>query len=167
VTLNAIDQTLPRLLTRIARRSTCGTSSTANLLVMPDSPYLRIYKIDYVNMEQRDAGTVSVSSEIVGQQTGGAGGAGRRCQRQAALGAGRTPARLGQNRSATLLEDAHKNVEEILRETDKLLPGHRAGCAVAAAPVGPRGAPGQPAAARPVGAQPAGSPSPRWGRART
>ncbi len=68
VTLNAIDQTLPQLLTRIAKQVDMRYELNGpNLLVMPDSPYLRIYKIDYVNMERSTQGTVSVSSEIVGQ----------------------------------------------------------------------------------------------------
>ena len=54
VTLNAIDQTLPQLLNRIAKQVDMRYELDGpNLLVMPDSPYLRIYKIDYVNMSGR------------------------------------------------------------------------------------------------------------------
>ena len=77
VTLNAIDQTLPQLLSRISKQVDMRYELDGpNLAVMPDSPFLRIYKIDYVNMEREMQGQVSVSSEIVGQQTAGAGGAG-------------------------------------------------------------------------------------------
>ncbi|MCX7141928.1 MAG: type II and III secretion system protein, partial [Proteobacteria bacterium] len=54
VTLNAIDQTLPQLLSRISKQVDMRYELDGqNLAVMRDTPYLRIYKIDYVNM-QRD-----------------------------------------------------------------------------------------------------------------
>src|SRR5687767_3165792 len=50
VTLNAIDQTLPQLLTRIARQVDMRYEIHGDsLVVMRDSPYLRTYKIDYLN----------------------------------------------------------------------------------------------------------------------
>ena len=55
VTLNAIDQTLPQLLTRIARQVDMRYEMDGqNLAVMRDTPFLRIYRVDYVNMA-RDA----------------------------------------------------------------------------------------------------------------
>ena len=146
VTLNAIDQTLPQLLTRIAKQVDMRYELNGpNLLVMPDSPYLRIYKIDYVNMERSTQGTVSVSSEIVGQQTGGAGGgAAGGGAASGGGGAGQNTSRVAvTNRSANRFWDTLvKNVEEILRETDKLIPGGTAPAAPVAA--APAGAPGQP-----------------------
>ncbi|HTO48712.1 MAG TPA: secretin N-terminal domain-containing protein [Burkholderiales bacterium] len=142
VTLNAIDQTLPQLLTRIAKQVDMRYEiSGPNLLVMPDSPYLRIYKIDYVNMERSTQGQVTVSAEIVGGQTGGGAGA---AAGAAGGGAGQNTSRVAvQNRSANRFWDTLvKNVEEMLRETDKLLPGG----AVAPAPAPAAGAPGQPGA---------------------
>ena len=62
VTLNAIDQTLPQLLNRISKQVDMRWELDGpNLAVMPDSPFLRVYKIDYVNMERTSTGTVSVS----------------------------------------------------------------------------------------------------------
>ena len=153
VTLNAIDQTLPQLLTRIAKQVDMRYELNGpNLLVMPDSPYLRIYKIDYVNMERSTQGTVSVSSEIVGQQTGGAGGgAAGGGAASGGGGAGQNTSRVSvQNRSANdFWKTLVKNVEEILRETDKILPGG----GVAPAPPPPAaGAPGQPGAGGASGA---------------
>src|SRR3972149_12160844 len=53
VTLNAIDQTLPQLLSRIAKQVDMRWELDGpNLVVMPDTPYLRVYKIDYLNMER-------------------------------------------------------------------------------------------------------------------
>ena len=61
VTLNAIDQTLPQLLSRISKQVDMRYELDGpNLAVMPDTPYLRIYHIDYVNM-QRDTESTRAS----------------------------------------------------------------------------------------------------------
>jgi general secretion pathway protein D len=141
ITLNAIDQTLPQLLNRISKQVDMRYELDGpNLVVMPDSPYLRIYKIDYVNMERQTQGQVSVSSEIVGQTTTGGGAA----TASGGGGAGQNTSRVSvENKSSNRFWDTlRRNVEEILRETDKVLPG-----GVAAAAPGQPGAPGQPAAA--------------------
>jgi MSHA type pilus biogenesis protein MshL len=119
VTLNAIDQTLPQLLTRISKQVDMRYELDGpNLVVLPDSPYLRIYKIDYVNMTRDTQGQVSISSEIIGQQPGGPGGAGGGV---AGTGPGANASRVTiQNRAANRFwETLVKNVEEILRETDR------------------------------------------------
>lgn len=81
VTLNAINQTLPQLLTRVAKQVDLRWDLDGqNLSVVPDSAYLRIYKIDYVNMSRVAETTVSVATEIGstgrGASTGGGGGGG-------------------------------------------------------------------------------------------
>ena len=138
VTMNAIDQTLPQLLTRISKQVDMRWEfDPPNLIVMPDSPFLRIYKIDYVNIERTSTGTVGISSQISG--TGGASGGG-------APGGG------GGNNSSTTLtnkssnkfwETLVKNVEEILHETDKIIPtGNTANSTpAAAAPAAPASPP--------------------------
>ena len=81
VTLNAINQTLPQLLNRIARQVDIRWEMDGkNLSVLPDTAFLRIYKIDYVNMSRVSDTTVSVATEIGstgrGATTGGGGGTG-------------------------------------------------------------------------------------------
>src|SRR5438552_18161909 len=78
VTLNAVEQTLPQLLSRISKQVDMRWELDGpNLVVMPDSPYLHTYRIDYVNMERTSTGTVGVSSQIgTGSGTAGAGGGG-------------------------------------------------------------------------------------------
>lgn len=117
VTLNAIDQTLQQLLTRISKQVDMRWELDGpNLAVMPDSPYLRVYKIDYLNMERATQGTVGVSTQIAtpGGTAGGSGGAG------------------GANASITTVRNTadnkfwvtiEKNIRDILHETDKILPG--------------------------------------------
>jgi MSHA type pilus biogenesis protein MshL len=118
VTLNAIDQTLPQLLARIAKQVDMRWELDGpNLVVMPDSPYLRVYKIDYVNMDRATVATVGVSSQISSGTTGaggpGAGGG-------AALNASNTTVRsTATNKFWETLVD---NVKDILRETDKIIP---------------------------------------------
>src|SRR5690606_16030009 len=66
VTLNALDQTLPQLLERISKQIDMRYELDGpNLVVMPDTPFLRIYKVDYVNMQRETRGTVSVSGNIL------------------------------------------------------------------------------------------------------
>ena len=76
VTLNAINQTLPQLLNRISRQVDVRWEIDGkNLSVLPDTAFLRIYKVDYVNMSRVSDTTVSVATEIGstgrGASTGG------------------------------------------------------------------------------------------------
>jgi general secretion pathway protein D len=138
VTLNAIEQTLPQLLSRISKQVDMRWELDGpNLIVMPDSPYLHTYRIDYVNMERTSTGTVGVSSQI-GAGGGAAGGGGG-----AAGGAG------GGNSSSTTVRNTsdnkfwatlEKNIKDILHETDKVLPTGTPQPAAAQAPGAPGGA---------------------------
>jgi MSHA biogenesis protein MshL len=119
VTLNAIDQTLPQLLSRIAKQVDMRWELDGpNLAVMPDSPYLHIYKIDYVNMERLVAGAVGVSSQIGAVGTGGGGG-GVAAQASGANGSITTVRNTSDNKFWSTLE---RNIKDILHETDKVLP---------------------------------------------
>ena len=139
VTLNAIDQTLPQLLSRIAKQVDLRWELDGpNLTVMPDSPYLRIYKIDYVNMERLTAGATGVSSQIGSiSGSGGAGGGGAVGGVGAAAGANgsiTTVRNTSDNKFWTTLE---KNIKDILHETDKVLPTGSQPAAVQAPPGAP------------------------------
>lgn len=77
VTLNAINQTLPQLLNRIARQVDIRWEMDGkNLSVLPDTAFLRTYKIDYVNMSRVSDTTVSVATEIGSTGRGATTGAG-------------------------------------------------------------------------------------------
>lgn len=79
VTLNAVKQTLPQMLNRISKQIPLRWEvDHANLLISPDLPYLRHYKINYVNLSRSSKSQVSVATEIAtaggsvsGQSTGG------------------------------------------------------------------------------------------------
>ncbi|WP_051937712.1 pilus (MSHA type) biogenesis protein MshL [Ferriphaselus sp. R-1] len=116
VTMNALDQTLPQLLDRIARQVDMRYELHGNsLIVLPDSPYLHHYKIDYVNMS-RDADTAianatQVSSSVAPATTG-------------------TPTLPNNNSLISIRNSSHnhfwetltQNIKDLLHETDKILP---------------------------------------------
>ena len=120
VSLNAIDQTLPQLLTRIAKQVDMRFELDGpNLAVMPDTPFLKNYKVDYVNMSRNVSGTISTNTQIPSGSTVTGGGG-------ASVGGGAAG-----NVSNTKIENAsknqfwemlEKNVKDILHETDKIMP---------------------------------------------
>jgi len=137
VTLNAIDQTLPQLLSRISRQVDMRYEMDGQTLsVMRDTPYLRIYRIDYVNMSRDATSLANLSTNVSGSAAspGGGGGAG------------------SQNNSTSIIKTTSinkfwdtlvANVRDLLRETDKIIPLNAP--AAVAAPVAP--VPGAPAVA--------------------
>jgi general secretion pathway protein D len=113
VTLNAINQTLPQILTRIARQVDMRYElDNGNLIVMPDTPYLHSYKIDYVNMARESESSIVTSAQVASATTSSGVGS-------------------GTNNSSISIKDSSKNrfwetltqnIKDILRETDKILP---------------------------------------------
>ena len=119
VTLNAIDQTLPQLLTRISKQVDMRFELDGpNLAVMPDTPYLHTYRVDYVNLTRDMKGNMDVASQVssTASGTGQATGVGQ-------SGTG-TNSSLGISIAAKnhFWENLEKNLKDILRETDKILP---------------------------------------------
>ncbi len=116
VNLNAIDQTLKQILTRIARQVDLRWEADGDTItVMPDTPFLRSYKVDYVNMARDVSGTIGVQNQVVAPPSASAGGATSSAQNSSLLKVDN----VGRNRFWETLE---RNVKEMLRETDKLLP---------------------------------------------
>jgi len=65
VSLNAINETLPAILDRIAKQVSMRYRVEGNtIIVSPDTPYLKTYRIGYVNMTRDTTSTVGVSGEI-------------------------------------------------------------------------------------------------------
>ena len=72
VTINAIDQTFPQILDRIARQVDLRYEFNGdNLFIQPDVPYLRTYTIDYVNMSRDTSSTNTVATQIASTSGGG------------------------------------------------------------------------------------------------
>lgn len=118
VTINAIDQTLQQILSRISRQVDMRWEIDGpNLIVMTDSPFLRNYKIDYVNMSRDATGTNSINTSVASTSSGATGGS--------SSGSGG-----GNNSTTTVTSKAknefwlslEKNLKDLLHETDKILP---------------------------------------------
>lgn len=117
INLNAIDQTLKQILTRIARQVDVRWETDGQTItVMPDTPYLRIYKIDYVNMSRDVSGTIGVQSQVVAPPSASAGANATSSSQNSSLLKVDNVAR---NRFWETLE---RNIKDMLRETDKVLP---------------------------------------------
>jgi general secretion pathway protein D len=124
VSLNAINQTLPQLLARIAKQVDMRFEMDGpNLSVMPDSPFLKSYKVDYVNMARSVTGTVAANTQIATGQPGSGTGTGTG-------GAATTPGSSGNTSRTEIVntsrnafwDSLERNIKDILRETDKILP---------------------------------------------
>ncbi|TMH83384.1 MAG: type II and III secretion system protein [Betaproteobacteria bacterium] len=110
VTLNAIDQTLPQLLARIARQVDLRWEIDGQtLVVMRDTPFLRAYKIDYLSAS-RNVTMKSTASTLFGGATSGPTSTG-------------ATATIDVKAENNLWDSIVLNVKEILRETDKIVPG--------------------------------------------
>jgi general secretion pathway protein D len=65
ITLNAVNQPLSRLLSRIARQAMLRFErEDGQISVLPDTPYLQHYKVDYVNLSRQVSGAVATSTQI-------------------------------------------------------------------------------------------------------
>ena len=83
ITMNAIDQTLPKILDRIESQADVTYFLEGDTLkVRADKPYLHVYHVDYLNISRESGGKVSVSTEIgatssgINSTGGGSGGGG-------------------------------------------------------------------------------------------
>ncbi len=116
VTLNAIDQTLRQILSRLAKQVDMRYEIDGDTIhVMPDTPYLRNYRVDYVNMARDTTETVSVATQILSGTVGAAAGT-------TASGDNNSTLRISNTSRNRFWETLEKNVKDMLRETDKLLP---------------------------------------------
>jgi MSHA biogenesis protein MshL len=108
VTLNAVDQTLPQLLQRISQQVDMRYElNGANLLVLPDAPFLRAYKLDFVTATRNVKMQSQASTQFsTGGASGGASGGG---------GTGST-ATIDVTSNSQLWESLVQNIKDILGE---------------------------------------------------
>jgi general secretion pathway protein D len=65
VSLNAVQEPLPAILDRIARQADLRYEMNGRTVsVMPDTPYLKTYKVNYVNLSRNTASSIGVASQI-------------------------------------------------------------------------------------------------------
>ena len=114
-TLNAVDQTLPAILERLARQVDLTYKMEGNtLFIAPDLPVLRTYKIDYVNMNRDTKSFIGADGQIsssaqIGDKTSTNGNGANNSSRTS----------IDSTSSNHLWESLKKNIEELLEETDK------------------------------------------------
>jgi MSHA biogenesis protein MshL len=117
VTVNAIDQTLQQILSRIAKQIDMRWEIDGpNLIVMPDTPFLRNYKIDYVNMSRDVSGTNSINTSIASTSSGGTGTA------SGSSGGNNSTTSVTSKAKNEFWASLDKNLKDLLHETDKILP---------------------------------------------
>src|ERR1039457_45971 len=115
VTVNAINQTLPQILTRIASQIDMRYElNNGTLAVMPDKPFLRTYKIDFINMSRSATSTTSTSSQIATNSTPAAGAA------TGAVGGNSASTIVTSETKNDLMESLIKNITDIILEEDRL-----------------------------------------------
>ncbi|GHD61745.1 pilus (MSHA type) biogenesis protein MshL [Jeongeupia chitinilytica] len=65
ITLNAINQTLPQIMDRVSRQADIRwTLADGVLAVMPDTPYLKTYAIDYMNVSRNVKSAVNILNSV-------------------------------------------------------------------------------------------------------
>jgi general secretion pathway protein D len=81
-TLNAVDQSLTQILDRLSRQLNLRYEiSGENISIRPDTPFVRVYRVDYVNLVREATTSSSVSTQIAttsasAEEGGGGGGGG-------------------------------------------------------------------------------------------
>jgi MSHA biogenesis protein MshL len=118
-TLNAVDQTLPAILERLSRQVDLTYKMEGNVLyIAPDAPVLRIYKVDYVNMNRDTESFIGADGQISSaSQSSGSGGSVSNSSGNGANNSSRTSVKSKSENH--LWESLKKNIEELLAETDK------------------------------------------------
>ncbi|HKO87242.1 MAG TPA: pilus (MSHA type) biogenesis protein MshL [Burkholderiales bacterium] len=122
VTLNAIDQTLPQILNRISKQVDMRYEFDGpNLVVMPDSPFLRTYKIDYVNMNRVTEGNVSVSGNILGTTVGSSASGNSSSTSVSTTDSNASSVSVKNSAANRFWQTLEANIQALLRETDKII----------------------------------------------
>ena len=123
ITLNAVDQTLPAILARISKQVDLSYKIENDvLLISPDQPELRTYKIDYVNMSRDTTGFIGAAAEIssTGQSATTGVGGNSTIVNTSGNGANNSSRTAVNSESKNKFwETMEKNIKDILAETDK------------------------------------------------
>lgn len=118
VSMNVLDQTLTEILDRVARQVDMRYEiSGKSLTVMPDSPFLKTYRVDYPNIARNAQTTISTSTNVA--STGGAPGS---SSSSSSSGSNASTTSIANTANNRFWETLVTNVKDLLRETDKVLP---------------------------------------------
>jgi general secretion pathway protein D len=117
VSLNAINETLPAILERVSKQVSMRYRVEGNTIVVsPDTPYMKTYRVNYVNVTRNISSTVNVTGEV------GASGAGSGGASSGGGGAGATGSRtvVTSTTSNDFWEQLRDNVRAILQSTRRI-----------------------------------------------
>lgn len=112
VTMNLIDRTLPEILDAIARQVDMRYElNGGNLAIMPDSPFLKSYQIEYPNVARNAKNSINMSTNIavIGKSEGSGGSNG-------------STSNIDNESNNQFWKTLTENIKDLLRETDKKLP---------------------------------------------
>lgn len=71
VSINAVNETLPAILDRIARQIDLRYSiENGTIVVMPDTPYFHTYKLNYINLSRTTDSRIGVSTQVASTGAG-------------------------------------------------------------------------------------------------
>lgn len=97
VSLNAVNEPLPAILDRISRQANLRyVMEGKTVSILPDTPYLRTYKVNYVNLSRNTTSSIGVASQIAATGSG-------------TLASGGSSASSGGNNSNTNVTTTSKN----------------------------------------------------------
>jgi general secretion pathway protein D len=117
VSLNAIDETLPAILERVAQQVNVRYRNDGKtIVVMPDTPYFKTYRVNYVNVSRDTTASIGVSGDISGG-TSTAGGGGRSSTAQST---GTSSTKVETASKNNFWETLRANIESILAATKAL-----------------------------------------------
>ncbi len=134
VTMNVRDQTLTEILDRVARQVDLRYEMQGrNLSILPDTPYLKNYRVDYPNIQRDSSNAISTSTNVA--STGGGVGA-----TSGGTGSNASTSEITSKSNNRFWETLVANVRDMMRETDKVIPGAEPGVG-AADGASPSGAP--------------------------
>ncbi len=75
ISINAIDETFPAILERIAGQANIRYRTQGKtIVVVPDMPYFKTYRVDYVNVNRNSKATVGVSGDVASSSVGESSG---------------------------------------------------------------------------------------------
>lgn len=115
VSLNAVQEPLPAILDRIARQADLRYEMNGRTIsIMPDSPYVKTYTVNYVNVARNTTSSVGVAAQIA--STGGSAGA-----------TGSSSAASGNSSTTTVASQSNNDLWAVLADNIRtLLAGTRA-----------------------------------------
>jgi general secretion pathway protein D len=117
VSLNAVQEPLPAILERIARQANLRYELNGRTVsIMPDTPYVKTYAVNYVNVARNTTSSVGVAAQIASTGGGGIGGTG-----------GSSSATTGNSSTTTVSSESNNDLWAVLADNIRtILAGTRA-----------------------------------------